>query len=134
VVPTTDPIGALYRVVDDNRLGWLDDLMTTAGLIRRCRCTATARTGEACPECGADETDTGGGLTTMDNSQRGRTRMSVVVYCDVDLAAFADGYGVDQSTALDMAQADVREWAIEVTRRLSAEPTWSGIGAWSVRR
>jgi hypothetical protein len=52
---TTDPIGALYRVVDDNRLGWLDDLMTEAGLMRRCRCKAMARTGEACPECGADE-------------------------------------------------------------------------------
>lgn len=61
------------------------------------------------------------------------TRLSVVVYCDVNLAAFAHDYGVDLATALQMAQSDVRDWVTDMTQRLNAAPRWEGIGTWGVK-
>jgi hypothetical protein len=62
---------------------------------------------------------------------RSATRM--IVYCDVNLLAFAREYDVDQTTALSMAQADVREWITEVVMRLNSAPKWQHIGAWGVK-
>jgi hypothetical protein len=46
-----DVITALYEVVDDRRLPWLDDLLIDAGLRRRCPCTAMAPADGTCDQC-----------------------------------------------------------------------------------
>lgn len=50
-----DVIGALYRVVDDHRLEWLDELCIAAGYLRHCPCGAMARADERCDDCGLDD-------------------------------------------------------------------------------
>jgi hypothetical protein len=67
--------------------------------------------------------------------QPGATRMSVLVYCDVNLVAFARDIGIDddEPTALSMAQADVREWAADMIERLNASPKWQGVGTWGIK-
>ncbi|ROO52762.1 hypothetical protein EDC02_7703 [Micromonospora sp. Llam0] len=53
-----DVVAALYRVADDTMLPWLDELMITAGLLRRCACGSTAPADERCDHCGlTDEPD-----------------------------------------------------------------------------
>lgn len=46
----TDVIGELYHVAKDHEVGWLDDLMTAAGLMWRCPCGWMGRSGES--QCG----------------------------------------------------------------------------------
>jgi hypothetical protein len=52
-----DVIAALYRVVDDHQLPWLDDLLIAAGFMRRCPCVAMAPADEPCPVCGGATVD-----------------------------------------------------------------------------
>jgi len=52
-----DVITALYEVVDDHRLAWLDDLLIDAGLRRRCPCTAMAPADGTCDQCGGGTVD-----------------------------------------------------------------------------
>lgn len=45
-------VQALYAAVSDDRLPWLEELLITAGVLRRCDCTAMAPAGRPCPVCG----------------------------------------------------------------------------------
>jgi hypothetical protein len=50
-------IARLYEAVDDRRLSWLDDLLISAGFLRRCGCGATAPTAEPCRQCATTDAD-----------------------------------------------------------------------------
>jgi hypothetical protein len=45
-------VQALYAAVSDDRRPWLEELLITAGVLRRCDCTAMAPAGRPCPVCG----------------------------------------------------------------------------------
>jgi hypothetical protein len=56
-VAPQDVVAALYRAVDVDRLPWLDELLITAGFLRRCPCGAMAPARERCDRCGHSDDD-----------------------------------------------------------------------------
>lgn len=56
-VDPRDVVAAPYRTVDDHRLPWLDELLITAGSLRRCPCGATAPADESSQLCGRSGLD-----------------------------------------------------------------------------